>query len=228
MSDWQVILSSAGLSVALPSILVFLLREWISTRIRKSIEHEYNEKEIRLKAELDGKLEGAKAGYKKVLDENQIKFSRLYADQAEAAKTLYRLIHQTNWKMGVWVSAWRQPLPANPNQLQAFHERRQKDSVEAFTDCQTFFLENQILLPEDICADMDSFLQIALSAYHDFTNPDPENPSKWLEAEEAMRGPATSLKRKLEARFRELLGVLPAEGGDSQSVETAANLAPRP
>jgi hypothetical protein len=227
MNDWQTILSSTGVSVALSGALVFLFREWISTRIRKSIEHEYNAKEIKLRAELDGKLEGIRAGYKKVLDENQIRFSRLHADQAEAAKTLYRLIHQTNWKMALWVSVLKEG-PTDPNKMQTFQEKQHQDATDAFNACRTFFLENQILLPEDICADADQFLKIALNAYRDFTNPDPENPSPWLAAQEAMRGPATSLKRKLEARFRQLLGVLPAEGGDSQPVESAASLAPRP
>lgn len=216
MDNWQVILTSILGSGGLSGIIVFLLMEWI----RKSIEHEYNEKEIRLKAELDGNLEGAKAGYKKVLDENQIKFSRLYSDQAEAAKRLYRFIHQTHSRLTVLVSSL-QMAPEDPDERNAHFEKMHQDAYDAFNDCNTCFQENRILLPEDICAEMDGFLSIDRGAYFDFNRRE-RRPEKWDEAEDAMRGPVFSLKRKLEARFRQLLGVLPAELEDSQSVEPAA------
>ena len=71
MGYWTTVLSSIGGSVGLTVLVGFLLRDWISTRIHKSIEHEYSVKEVKLKAELEGKLEGEKAAYQKVLDENR-------------------------------------------------------------------------------------------------------------------------------------------------------------
>lgn len=50
-------------------------------RIKKSIQHEY-----------DVKLEGFKAGYQKVLDENRIAFSWWYDEQAKAIKEIYSSI----------------------------------------------------------------------------------------------------------------------------------------
>ena len=220
MESWKTILSSIGGSVALAGFLAFLLREWVSTRIRKSIEHEYSVKDAKLKAELDGTLVGLKAGYQKALDENQIRFSCLHADQAEASKTLYQLIHRTHSRVGAMVSLLAN-APSDPDEADAYWRKQEQDAQDALNACNTFFHENQILLPEDICAEMDEFLSIARKAYRDFARRE-ARPEGWDDADDAMMGPAASLKDKLAKRFRQILGVLPAqEDGSSRNGETA-------
>lgn len=95
MESWQVIVSSLGGSVALNVVLAFLFREWISTRIRESIKHEYTIKERRLEAELEGKLEGLKAGYQIAAQDRQVRFSKLHAEQAELIKDVYVFVSET-------------------------------------------------------------------------------------------------------------------------------------
>lgn len=65
MNDfWSIFSFSVGGASICSIALTFLLREWISNRLKKSIQHEY-----------DVKLEGYKAGYQKLLDENRIAYS---------------------------------------------------------------------------------------------------------------------------------------------------------
>jgi hypothetical protein len=135
MGFWQTVFTSFGSSAVLTAILVFLLREWLSTRIRKSIEHEYATKEARLKAELDGEFAGVQAGYQKILNENQIRFSRLHADQAEAAKVLYRHIHKTHSTIGTMVSVLQQGVPIDPEQRKAFFDEQEQEARDAFNAC---------------------------------------------------------------------------------------------
>ena len=78
---WSTLSISVTGSVLLSGILVWLCREWISARLRKSIQHEY-----------DVKLEGFKAGYQKVLDENRIAFSWWHEKQAEALQEIYAML----------------------------------------------------------------------------------------------------------------------------------------
>lgn len=210
METWQVIVSSIGGSSILSLALVFLLRTWIGTRIRKSIEHEYEVKQIELKAQLDGKLEGVKAGYERVLAEHQIRFSRLHTDQAEAVKMLYKLVHRTHSRLAALVSPLKL-VPDDPREQQEFEKKQHQEAPEAFNACNAFFQENRILLPEDVCDEMGRFLSLARNAYQDFGNRTTDL-AKWKEADVAMQGPATSLKKKLEARFRLLLGLLPGTG----------------
>lgn len=78
MVDWGTVLSSVIVSAIGCSALGWLCREWISARLRKSIQHEY-----------DVKLEGFKAGYQKVLDENRIAFSWWHEEKVKAIKEIY-------------------------------------------------------------------------------------------------------------------------------------------
>ena len=79
--DWITIVSSVGASTVVCAFVGWLLREWISVRLKKSIQHEY-----------DVKLEGFKAGYQKVLDENEIRFSWWHEKQAEALQEIYAML----------------------------------------------------------------------------------------------------------------------------------------
>ena len=75
---WSTLGISVTGSVLLSGLLVWLCREWISARLRKSIQHEY-----------DVKLEGFKAGYQKFLAENEIRFSWWHEEKAKAIKEIY-------------------------------------------------------------------------------------------------------------------------------------------
>jgi membrane protein implicated in regulation of membrane protease activity len=57
MRDLIDVLSSAAVSAALSAILIWLSREWISTRLKASIEHEYAEKLETIKAQLHAEHE---------------------------------------------------------------------------------------------------------------------------------------------------------------------------
>jgi hypothetical protein len=59
MRDLIDVLSSTAVSTALSAILIWLSREWISTRLKASIEHEYAEKLETMKAQLKGEHEVA-------------------------------------------------------------------------------------------------------------------------------------------------------------------------
>jgi hypothetical protein len=85
---WSTLGISVTGSVLLSGILVWLCREWISARLRKSIQHEY-----------DVKLEGFKAGYQKVLDENRIAFSWWHNAQAKAIQETYSHIAELSFSI---------------------------------------------------------------------------------------------------------------------------------
>jgi hypothetical protein len=66
---------------------------------------------------------------------------------------------------------------------------------------------------------MDEFLAIARRAYRDFGNRE-MRPDRWDKADTAMHGPALALKRKLESRFRELLGMVSEKQTDAPGDST--------
>jgi len=66
---------------------------------------------------------------------------------------------------------------------------------------------------------MDKFLSVVRKAHHDFARR-ARRPEGWDDADDAMSGPAASLKRKLESRFRQILGMLPAHADTPEPAET--------
>ncbi len=86
---WITLLSSAGVSGALSIVLVWLCREWISARLKKSIQHEYDVKLEAFKALQQKELEGYKVGYQKFLAENEIRFSNWHQEKANAIKIIF-------------------------------------------------------------------------------------------------------------------------------------------
>jgi hypothetical protein len=205
MEFWGTLWTSLGGGAVASAVVAFLAREWISTRIRKAIEHEYQVKEMKLKGQLDGELEGLRAGYKKVLDENQIRFSRLYAEQADAIKTVYQLLVDLESKMKTFVNPL-QFAPKDPQKAAEFFDQQHKDATDSYNECNTRYRKLRIFLPERVCQDIDKLLEIARKAYTE-SRQDERDPE--VEPFDAMRGPFQSIRKQLEDRFRELLGLLP-------------------
>ena len=229
METWKTILSSLGVSAVVTAAFVFLLREWISARLRKSIEHEYKTKQIELRAELDGRLEGLKAGYQQVLDENQIRFSHLHAEQADAIKTLYQFLVRMDDKLRELTSPL-QHVPQDEEAKKKFFARQREEAGEAFNNCMSNFQENRIFLSVGVCNQLDELMATGKSAFLDFTSYDGmeqqldansrrERSTVQFGAHKKMTGPFQEIREQLEHEFREALGMIegrPGEEGNSE------------
>lgn len=158
MESWQVIVSSLGGSIVLSAGVTWLLRVWISTRIRESIKHEYDVEMEKIKGRIQGEIEGAKAEHQKAVNENQIRFSKLHAEQAETIKTLYRMLHDYFYTLRQVCGQ----APANDGESQTqLHVRFLKE----WTDALDYFSRNRILIPLGLCVRLKFFFDEALSFF---------------------------------------------------------------
>ncbi len=93
MSTVWTIIGSVGTSLLASGGLVWVCREWISARLTKSIQHEYDVKledfKSRIHFEYELKLEANKKDFQRVLDEHQIRFKYWYDEKSKAEKSLY-------------------------------------------------------------------------------------------------------------------------------------------
>ena len=89
MESVGTVISSIVASSGVVGILGWLSREWISARLKKSIQHEYDVELEKFKVLQQKELEGYKAGYKKALAENEIRFSWWHEEKAKAIKDVY-------------------------------------------------------------------------------------------------------------------------------------------
>ena len=93
MSSVWTIIGSVGTSLLASGGLVWLCREWISARLQKSIQHEYDLKLEEFKSkthyEYELKLESSKIDFQNKLNEQQTCFNHWYEEKAIAIKEFY-------------------------------------------------------------------------------------------------------------------------------------------
>ena len=136
MVDWGTVLSSVIVSAIGCSALCWLCREWISARLRKSIQHEY-----------DVKLEGFKAGYQKVLDENRIAFSWWHEKQAKALQEIYVILVECQEKYINYFEI------ENTNTSKLIQEA--KKIIKHYQECYFTYKKYQIFIPDNILNQMN-------------------------------------------------------------------------
>ena len=119
METWTTILSSVGISTAVCAILAWLCREWISSRLKKSIQHEY-----------DVKLEGYKAGYTRFLTENEIRFSRWHEEKLKAIKDVYGHLATASYYLTFLLSLESDPRWQNDQELKSQVKKTVSDSTK--------------------------------------------------------------------------------------------------
>ena len=102
--SWTTVISSIVLSFFTAILggggLVWLCREWISVRLNKAIQHEYDKKFLdyqeKLHHEYELKLEFEKAYFHKIMDEHQTRFKYWHEEKANAIKILFCSLTELN------------------------------------------------------------------------------------------------------------------------------------
>ena len=114
---WTVIcsvVSSVLASVSLCGILGWLCREWISARLRASIQHEYDIKledfKSRIHYEYELKLESSKTDFQKILNEHQTRFNYWHAEKAKTIKVVYSYLSFLYYNLNMLLSVEIDPI----------------------------------------------------------------------------------------------------------------------
>src|SRR5258707_6763626 len=136
-------LSSGAISAAVSAALVFLFRNWISERLKASIQHEYQQKlethKAQLKSQSEIELARLKAQLEIAAAERSVQYSRVFERTAE-------IIAETYGKLLALKDAadeYTQPMePTDPSRQQLAEVYRQK-----LRDFSQYFLPKKIYLP---------------------------------------------------------------------------------
>lgn len=140
--------------------------------------------------------------------EHEVVFSRLHERRVEVVADLYRKLVDAVNAFGSWVRP-----------LQMGGEPSMKEKAElaakAGEEFQTSFLRARIWLDEDLCERLDAFSGELHEAFVTFTTYDPDDPNthterlqSWKSAWDKVSQDVPPLRREIESRFREMLGVL--------------------
>ena len=139
MATWITILSSVGASTIVCAFLMWLCREWISARLKKSIQHEY-----------DIKLEGYKAGYTRFLTENEIRFSRWHEEKLKAIKEVYGNLSSASYYLAFLLSVESDPRwQTDQNQKLQARKTLADKYVAACEPCLHQWLNNRLFIEDE-------------------------------------------------------------------------------
>ena len=222
---WKTLLSGVCGAGAATVILVWLGKTWIGERIKRDVEDTYKAKEQQRraefdraleerKAELSRELEGWSAGYKKALDENHVRFSRLHEDRATAIRDLYSHLIKAQTAVASLV------FPARFDRVD--EEKLRREAHEMFGKFCAFFNENRIFFTEADCVLIDKLTDIVRGAYVDFMAYD-DKPNCLNPADQQMR-------RKLQSKAWEAMkeGFLPVRKQVERELRAAMGMAEIP
>ena len=92
------IITSAAVSSALAGLLLWLMKSWISERLKNAIKNEYDQKlethKSQLKAQSDIEIEKLRSNLSIAATEQNVKFSKLHNDRAEVIANTYSLLKE--------------------------------------------------------------------------------------------------------------------------------------
>ena len=146
VQDVITILSSSAIATALSGVVVFLARNWISERLKASIQHEYDQKlethKAQLKSQTEAEIVRLKAQLEIAAAERNVQYSRVFEKTAEViAQTYQKLL-----ELSQAADAYTQLLepsddPSRKELAQAFQQKARE-----FLD---YFQPKKIYLPKE-------------------------------------------------------------------------------
>lgn len=139
------ILSSGAVAAATSGTLIFLFKNWISERIKNSIEFEYNQKLETHKAQLQSQNEieitKLKADLEVAAAERNFRYSRVFEKTEETIATAYEKLMEIKNTANDFMM-----LSADDGEK---HEEMIRLMTQQRSDFQTYFERRLIYLPKD-------------------------------------------------------------------------------
>ena len=211
----QTILGSVFASTVICGALGWLLRAWISERLKGAIKNEYDLKlelfKSELKAASDVQIAELKARLQIAASERSVQFSHIYSKSAETIAEVYsRLI-----AFGDAVAAYTSIIEYSTDPPKA---ERRKVVAEKFQDIQDYYKPRRIYLPRDLAEKIADFanglFEISLEFKRgveeggDYRRGSPEGKDTWMEAHKYVHEHSVELIKSLEIEFQRELGIL--------------------
>lgn len=200
--------TTVGFSVSLSGVLVYLLREWISSRIKESIKHEYDCKLelIRSESKLrsDKEIESVKHELKLQQTEIEIKTNWLQQRMATEIEEIYSLL----WDFRLKVSSY-----VTDNQGLGYKDRdKVYEIIKSYREFRNKIKTKRIYLPRQTIEAIDKvckdFLDTSIEYHKEVVlEKDPHiEIENWSRIDDYFDKEGSKIFEMLEENFRKLLG----------------------
>jgi len=220
------ILSSAAVSASLTATLFWLLKNWISERLKNAIKHEYDLKLESHKAQLLASFNTEIESHKAMLQvenamateslranlhiaasERQIRFARLHEKVAECVAELYLLLSNLSTTVERYTAILETPTMGT-------QEERRKAFAAALKEFDDYFKMHKLYVPKVLAALIKAYVNKLYdlakrfkTGVEDSGDERPGHGNTWVLVHEEMQTEARPLFEGLEDEFRGLLGV---------------------
>ena len=192
---WQELLTTLSSTAIILTAVAWLVRSILTHYLSKDIESY----KIGLKANADI------LAYK-----HQVRFSRLHDKRASVIAKLYSTIVDTAQSAASFVSPLE--LTGQPSQDERF-----KKATENIHELNNYFARNRIYLSENLCRNIEQFIQKIDGLTYDFSvhlevRPEDsegmmEKRKVWIKSWNEIKNDVPPIKQALEGEFRAILGV---------------------
>ncbi len=215
MQDIITILSSGALS----SVLVFLFRNWISERIKASIQHEYDQKlethKAQLKAESEVSIEKLKSQLQIVASERNIKLTRVFEQQAVTIAEIYS-------KLVALIAAIEEYTKIMEFENSPSKAERRLVVADKMKELLEYYRPRRIYLPKETQSNIDVFykrlhlttLTFMVDVEHNkerFTGNTDD--STWFKTIDFMNKDCVQIMDNLDSDLKKILGLVEDEKG---------------
>ena len=150
-------------------IVYIVFKCWVKESLKSKFAQELqilkneNQQELKnIEARNQKELEGFKLGYKKVLDENRIRFSQWHDAQAKAIKKMYAKLAELKNALQCMVNPCKF-FTAEIN-IQEELKKEEKRFMDAYIDSHSFFESNKILFYENHISTLNDLYEKVISA----------------------------------------------------------------
>lgn len=144
------VLTSSGITV----LMWLMLKEWLSSRIRSSIKHDYDKELETFKAQLnyenEEKLDKVKASLRASLFEQQQRSVRIIEKRAEVMSEVYYLLHTISIKAYVYTNVFG--YEDDPPKCE-----KRENVTTAFKEFHEYYIKNKLWIPKRTCELINSF-----------------------------------------------------------------------
>ncbi len=203
------LIASAAVSVALSGLLLWMIRSWLSERLKNAIKHEYEQKlethKAQLKAQSDVELEKLRSQLNITATEHEVRFARLHEKRAEVIAETYSLLKELYTRLGDYVKIFE---PAGD----APREQRREAVRTAFQNFRAYYVNRIIFFPKVTANKLEQIELQLVKTFNEFFfivdrgKEFDSSINKWMEIFGRVQGEIKEALNELEDEFRRLLG----------------------
>lgn len=195
-------------SAAVTAALVWLVKSWISERLKNAIKSEYDQKlethKAQLKAQSDVEIERLRSQLNITGLEHGVRFSKLHEKRAEVIAETYALLKVVSFRLGDFVKIFESAGDSS-------REERRNAAAKAHEEFRSYYTAKLIFFPSATASKLEEINVQLVKIFNEFVftverSKGADKTANWIELFNRVNDEMPAALKELESEFRKLLG----------------------